>query len=163
MHDIDLDIPHGFDDRTFDVGAAPDAKPDIHLLFVNPDYLEEAIDKVGRSRFDGGYVMACWFWELERIPEAWLPALGRVDEVMVASSFVEEAFRRVTDKPIFRVPIPVGEAEDSGLGRADFGLRADAFAFLCTFDFNSSIERKNPCAVVDAFRPRSRGDVMTFS
>ncbi|MGO4222725.1 glycosyltransferase [Lysobacter sp. TAF61] len=162
LHDIELDIPHGFDDRTMEGRFAPDAPHEIHLLFVNPDYLDEAMDKVGRGKFDHGYVMACWFWELERIPEAWLPALERVDEVIVASTFIEKGFEQITAKPIFKLPIPVGEAEDSGLSRADFGLRPGAFVFLSTFDFNSSVERKNPFAALEAFRaafPPERRDV----
>jgi glycosyltransferase involved in cell wall biosynthesis len=162
LHDIELDIPHGFGDRAMEGRFTSDAPHDIHLLFVNPDYLAEAIDKVGRSKFESGYVMACWFWELERIPDAWLPALDQVDEVMVASTFVEDAFRKITSKPVLNVPIPVGEVDDSGLERADFGLQPDAFVFLSTFDFNSSIERKNPFAAVQAFQaafPPERRDV----
>ena len=162
LHDIDLNIPHGFDDRSFELDSDAGAQHGVHLLFVNPDYLDEAMDKVGRARFSGGYVIACWFWELERIPDTWLPALERVDEILAASSFIEEAFRRVTRKPMFRLPIPLGETQDSGLERPDFALRDGTFVFLTTFDFNSSIERKNPFAVVEAFReafPLGREDV----
>lgn len=96
-------------------------------------------------------MIACWFWELEIIPLEWLPALDIVDEIMVSSSFVEAAFRRVTNKPIFRVPLPLDDVPDSGLTRKDFGLRSDAFIFLVTFDFNSWLDRKNPFAAIEAF------------
>lgn len=162
LHDIELDVPHGFDDRSFHLESDDGVEHGVHLLFVNPDYLDAAMDKVGRARFEGGHVIACWFWELERIPDSWLPALAQVDEILVASAFIEEAFARITDKPVFRLPIPLGEPQDSGLSRADFGLEDDRFIFLSTFDFNSSIERKNPFAVVEAFGeafPPDRDDV----
>lgn len=162
LHDTELDVPHGFNDRSFDLESSPHVLHDVHLLFVNPDYLDAAMDKVGRARFKGGYVIACWFWELEHVPDSWLPALEQVDEILVASAFIENAFKLVTDKPVFRLPIPIGEPQDSCLTRADFGLEDDRFVFLSTFDFNSSIERKNPFAVVDAFRmafPPERDDV----
>jgi len=160
--DINLDIPHGLDDRTLDSHLVSEAPYDLNLILVNPDYFAEAVAKVGNERLRGGYVIACWFWELERIPGEWLDAVDTVDEVMVATSFVERAFRRVTEKPILRVPLPVGGAADSGLVREDFGLDPQAFLFLSSFDFNSGIARKNPLAAIEAFRmafPRQRDDV----
>jgi glycosyltransferase involved in cell wall biosynthesis len=160
--DIGLQLPHGLDDDSLDGYLGSEMPYGIHLLFVNPDYLEDSLRKIGRAKLAGGYVIACWFWELEIIPPEWLPALDIVDEIMVSSSFVEAAFRRVTDKPIFRVPLPLDDVPDSGLTRMDLGLRSDAFIFLVTFDFNSWLDRKNPFAAINAFIrafPRERDDV----
>lgn len=160
--DIGLQLPHGFDDDSLDRYLGSETPHSIHLLFVNPDYLEDSLRKIGKAKLVGGYVIACWFWELEIIPPAWLPALDIVDEIMVSSSFVEAAFRRVTDKPILRVPLPLGDGQDSGLTRTDLGLRPDAFIFLVTFDFNSWLDRKNPFAAIEAFIrafPPGRDDV----
>lgn len=151
LFDIELQLPHGFGDGSLDDYLGSKTPYDVHLLFVNPDYLEEALCKIDRAKLAGGYVIACWFWELEIIPLEWLPALDIVDEIMVSSSFVEAAFRRVTNKPIFRVPLPLDDVPDSGLTRKDFGLRSDAFIFLVTFDFNSWLDRKNPFAAIEAF------------
>jgi glycosyltransferase involved in cell wall biosynthesis len=162
LFDIGLQLPHGFADDSLDGYLGSETPHGIHLLFVNPDYLEDALREIGRTKLAGGYVIACWFWELEIIPPEWLPALDIVDEIMVSSSFVEAAFRRVTDKPIFRVPLPLGDVPDSGLTRIDLGLHPDAFIFLVTFDFNSWLDRKNPFAAIEAFMrafPRERGDV----
>ncbi|MDR2872200.1 MAG: glycosyltransferase family 4 protein [Xanthomonadaceae bacterium] len=162
LHDIDLNLPHGMGDRTLENYLGEATPFSIHLIFVNPDYLQEAIDAIGRKRFEGRYVIACWFWELEIIPEEWLSALQDVDEILVATRFVEQAFRRVTDKPITCIPLPVTEMADSGLTRQDFGLREDAFIFLLTFDFNSWLDRKNPFAAINAFSaafPPERNDV----
>lgn len=162
LFDIDLQLPHGFDDGSLNDYLGSETPYGIHLLFVNPDYLDDAIKRIGKTRLSGGYVIACWFWELEVIPPAWLSALELVDEIMVSSKFVETAFRRVTDKPIFRVPLPLGEVPDSGLTRADFGLSPNTFVFLVTFDFNSWLDRKDPFSVVEAFVrafPRERNDV----
>jgi len=130
--------------------------------FVNPDYLDVALTSIGHARMQGRHVIACWFWELDVIPESWLPAIEHVDEIMVASGFLEAAFRKVTDKPILRVPIPLSERPDSGLQRTDFGLPERKFIFLCSFDFHSFVARKNPHAVIGAFRaafPHGRDDV----
>lgn len=162
LQDIAIDVPHGFGDRTLESHIGVAAPHRINLLFVNPDYLAEAFAGIEKAKMEGRYVIACWFWELERIPEQWLWALDKVDEIMVASAFIEQAFSGVTDKPILRVPIPLMEVADSGLSREQFGLPSDGFIFLNTFDFNSWLARKNPLAVIKAFRhafPAHRKDV----
>jgi len=162
LHDVDLGLPHGWDDHSMDAWIREDALHDVSIVFVNPDVFAKAVEQIGRERLAGTFVIACWFWELERIPDAWLSALDEVDAIMVASSFIEDAFRSVTDKPILRVPIPLSEVADSGLQREDFGLDEGCFTFLTSFDFNSAPARKNPLAAINAFRrafPLERQDV----
>jgi len=151
LHDVDLDLPHGRADDSLAEWVDETLPHDVTLVFVNPDFLELALEKVGRDKLAGKYIIACWFWELEEVPAEWMPAVRRVDEIMVATGFIEDAFRRVTDKPVLRVPLPLSSVADSGLQRADFGLDQDSFIFLTSFDFHSWIERKNPYAVVKAF------------
>ncbi|WP_258015233.1 glycosyltransferase family 4 protein [Stenotrophomonas maltophilia] len=150
--DLDLDLPHGREDDSLRQHLGEIAPYAVSLIFVNPDYFEQALKQLGEDRLKHRYLIACWFWELEEIPSSWLPIIDQVDEILVASSFVEEAFRRVTQKPILRVPLPMGELRASTLTRADFGLEDDTFIFLCTFDFNSWVARKNPQAVIEAFK-----------
>jgi len=162
LHDVDLGLPHGWNDRSLDAYMRDASVHPVSIIFINPDCFEAAIEAIGRHRLAGKFVVACWFWELERIPDAWLGALADVDAIMVASSFIEGAFRSVTDKPIFRVPIPLSDVPDSGLQRTDFGLEEGCFTFLTSFDFNSSTARKNPLATIAAFRaafPAERSDV----
>lgn len=150
--DLDLDLPHEFSDSSFMALLGHTAPHVVNLIFVNPDYFDRALAKIGENRLEGRYTIACWFWELEHVPKTWLPALEKIDEILVASEFVADAFRRVTDKPIIRIPLPYYPVPGSGLGRRAFGLDDHAFTFLVTFDFNSFIERKNPLAALRAFQ-----------
>ncbi|QHG85990.1 MULTISPECIES: glycosyltransferase family 4 protein [Xanthomonas] len=162
LYDLDLGLPHSWEDRSLDGFIDQHMPHKVTIVFVNPDYLDAAFEKVGRARMEGHYIIACWFWELEVIPSSWLSAITLVDEIMVASRFIEDAFRDVTDKPIMRLPLPLSDQRDSGLQRRDFGLEPEAFVFLFTFDFHSFVTRKNPQAVVNAFRhafPDDRDDV----
>jgi glycosyltransferase involved in cell wall biosynthesis len=152
VHDIDIGLPHGLEDTSLDQHIGEDMPHGVNLIFVNPDYLQNAIASIGPERLANRHTIGCWFWELENFPDEWLPALQLVDEFMVSSTFIGEVIGPVTDKPILHVPLPVNEASDSGLTRADFGLEEDAFVFLNSFDFNSFLARKNPFAVIDAFR-----------
>ncbi|WP_368562541.1 glycosyltransferase [Pseudoxanthomonas sp. UTMC 1351] len=162
LNNIDLDLPHSWNDRSLDPWISESSPYPNSIVFINPDFFELALKKIGSERSVGHRLIACWFWELETIPEQWHAVIEQVDEIMVASTFVEEAFRRSTDKPILRVPLPVCPMSTSSLERKDFGLEAGKFTFLCMFDFHSSIERKNPFAVIEAFRtafPPHRTDV----
>ncbi|WP_254422926.1 glycosyltransferase family 4 protein [Rhodanobacter sp. B05] len=152
VHNIDIDIPHGMDDTSLDEHICTATPYGVNLVFVNPDYLDDAIANIGRERLAGRHTMACWFWELEKFPEEWLPALRVVDEIMVSSGFIGEVIGSITDKPLLHVPLPVGDVDDSGLTRMDFGLEDDTFIFLNSFDFNSFLTRKNPFAVIKAFQ-----------
>lgn len=152
IHDIDIDVPHGMDDHSLGAPIGGEVAHEVNLVFVNPDYLEQAMANIERERLGERYTIAGWFWELEKFPDEWLHALRRVDEVMVSTGFIRHAVAAVTDKPVWNVPVPIGQPPDSGLARTDFGLGENDFVFLCSFDFNSYVERKNPEAAIEAFR-----------
>lgn len=152
LNDIDLDLPHGFGDVAFAASLVDEAPYPINVIFVNPDYLGAALAAIGNAKIAGRYIVACWFWELEQVPVEWLPAIAQVDEILVASEFVGQAFRAVTTKPVTCVPLPVWIGADSGIDRSAFGLDPDTFVFLTSFDFHSWVERKNPLGAIEAFR-----------
>jgi glycosyltransferase involved in cell wall biosynthesis len=159
LYDVDIDIPHAERDTTMEAYMGRSPSFGWNLIFINPDHWEEALPQFANGASPAGRVIGYWFWELEAFPETWLPALDRVDEIMVSSAFVAEALRKVCGKPVTRVPLPLVVGDDSGLQRCHFGLREDDYVFFCSFDFNSSIARKNPWAVMEAFRQAfPRGD-----
>lgn len=143
-----IDIPHSCGDHRLSALVTDTSAYLVNIVFVNPDHFLDVLPKLQ----PGSYTIGFWFWELDVIPDGWLEALDRVDEVWVATEFIEKAFRQVTEKPVVRIPHPISIAATAEVSRADFDLVADAFVFLCTFDFNSSIHRKNPYAVLDAFK-----------
>lgn len=156
--DLDLGLPHSR--QTYQRYGEPNRCRDaVDLVVVNPDYLCRALPQIEALGKDRRLRIGCWFWELDIIPDRWHEALKHIDAIMVSSGFIELAFAKVTDKPIFRVPLPLRPRVDSGLGRDAFGLSGEAFLFLCSLDFHSSIYRKNPNAVISAFlRAFPRGD-----
>ena len=152
LHDVDIDIPHDRRDHTLapHMGTASSFTRD--LIFVNPDHWKDTLRSIGTHHGRDRHVIGYWFWELEKFPEDWLHALDQVDEIMVSSAYVEQSVRRVCSKPVTRVPVPLVSGNDSGLQRGHFGLRDDDYVFFCSFDFNSAVVRKNPHAVIAAFR-----------
>lgn len=150
--DLDIELPHSLGDASLGAAISSSCPHPVDIIFVNPDQLGLALEKIESEHPGKRYRVGCWFWELENFPKQWIPALDQVDAVMVASEFIAQSIRRVTDKPVFVIPLPVNDLTDSGLTRADFGLSQDDFIFLCSFDFNSWMSRKNPIAVVEAFK-----------
>lgn len=152
LNDVDLDLPHSSNDDSLDIYLSKEAPHPVSIVFVNPDYLGGALSKMRKTLPEGGRLIACWFWELETLPVSWLPSIHLVDEFIVSSRFIESALRKATDKPITFAPQPLMPPIGAGLVRQDFGLPKNSFVFLCSFDFNSWIERKNPFAVIEAFK-----------
>ena len=150
INDAGLRIPHACNDYSMAPYLGCGSPYPVNLVFVNPDLFGALAPRLKRQGH--GRTIAFWFWELETIPDCWLPVLDQVDEVWVSTRFVEDAFRKVTDKPITRVPHPVLPKREADLPRSSFGLHDEAFVFLCSFDFNSSVHRKNPWAVIRAFK-----------
>jgi glycosyltransferase involved in cell wall biosynthesis len=159
LHDVNVDIAHARRDLSLNRHFQARSLHQWDLVFINPDRWSDALRSVKGHAHSKRYVIGYWFWELETFPEAWLPVLQDVDEVMVSSAFVEKAVRKVCNKPVTRVSLPLILGPDSGLQRSHFGLPENVYIFLCTFDFSSTLARKNPLAVVEAFRRAfPRGD-----
>lgn len=152
LHDLELGVPHSMADDSLGGKFRTDLPEQVVIIFINPDYFDAAVQEIGEAKLRGKYIIACWFWELERLPETWLPALKRVDEVMVASGFIADAVRQCSSIPVLHAPIPLAAMDRADIGREAFGIDEEAFVFLVTFDFNSWIERKNPQAAIGAFR-----------
>jgi glycosyltransferase involved in cell wall biosynthesis len=152
LHDVDINIPHARRDQTLASHMGMASSFTWDLIFVNPDHWEETLLSIGNPTGRGRHVIGYWFWELENFPADWQRAFDHVDEIMVSSAFVEQSVRRVCNKPVTRVPLPLVIGNDSGLQRRHFGLKEEDYVFFCSFDFNSTVFRKNPHAVIEAFR-----------
>jgi glycosyltransferase involved in cell wall biosynthesis len=125
---------------------------DLWTLNINEfaSFREEALSKLDDSR----HRIATWYWEFPTVPRSLRAQFDRVDEIWVASSFIRRSFLRYTHRPIHIVPplVPRFELSMSPLHvRARLGIPMEAVMFLYTFDFNSSVARKNPLGVIEAF------------
>ncbi|WP_408597102.1 glycosyltransferase [Limnohabitans sp.] len=107
----------------------------------------------GASAFEGYHNIGWWPWELSVFPKAWQPhAFKLVDEVWASSTFLEDMYKRSTDKPVHLVPLAVSVDRIKRHPRKYYGLPDKKYLFLYVFDFNSSVARKNPMAAVNAFK-----------
>jgi glycosyltransferase involved in cell wall biosynthesis len=142
----DLDAAYGL--QEYQDGDAPAMRHGAELLCVNPDELPEFVSRVGAESLRRPRI-GVWGWEVANIPERWREALALVDEVWVYSKFMAENFAALP-VPVRALPPPVpvaaGVVEPLRLGVPP------GFLFLFVFDYMSTVQRKNPVGVIDAFK-----------
>jgi glycosyltransferase involved in cell wall biosynthesis len=122
-----------------------------NIVSLNAEHLVQFALDSGRDLLRNRYSAGLWFWETSRFPKQFRHAFDYVDEVWVASDFVREAVARETAKPVLTFPLPVLAPPPPTLSRSDFGLPEDAFVFLFVFDYFSTLQRKNPLGLIEAF------------
>jgi glycosyltransferase involved in cell wall biosynthesis len=123
---------------------------EVTLVCANADETPRVLDGLPHRMTAGGHRVGFWFWETEELPKRYQFAADDLDEVWTATDFVAEAIRRTVAKPVYVCPLPLRLPEEVVLPRAELGL-PDGFLFLFVFDFLSSIERKNPIGLIEAF------------
>ena len=162
VKDVDQRLRARQADRSLAAHIGDDLRHTLSLMCLNPDMLKPVLPILQESRNRGGRSVGYWYWELESVPRPWDDAFAAVDEIWCATEFIARAMRGATTKPVVKITPPIELALERQYRRSDFGLPAEPFLFLFTFDFNSFLERKNPAAAIRAFRsafPRGRGDV----
>lgn len=130
---------------------------DINLIHINADFLSLAKQELPSHFFKDRYNIAYWAWELEEIPEEWIPVFEEIDEVWVPSEFVKQAVEKSSPVPVITIPHCIDLKTESTLSRSYFGIADTAFTFLAMFDTRSIAERKNPFGAVKAFKQAFEG------
>jgi glycosyltransferase involved in cell wall biosynthesis len=130
--------------------SAHDGPYSVTLVCANADEFPRAVDALPPEMRDPCYRIGFWFWETERLPEVYRPSSDLLDEIWVASEYVAAAVQPAVTKPVRICPVPVRQFAPTTMSRADLGA-PEGFLFLFMFDFLSSIQRKNPIGLVQAF------------
>ena len=107
----------------------------------------------GATVFNGYNNIGWWPWELSTFPKTWKQYVFKlVDEVWASSKFLEVMYKQSTTKQVNLVPLAVSVERTKRNKREYYGLPEKKYLFLYVFDFNSSVERKNPKAALNAFK-----------
>jgi glycosyltransferase involved in cell wall biosynthesis len=123
----------------------------INVVCLNPEHMLEFAQRGGAELFLDRYTVGVWCWEASRLPDSFRPAFDLVDEIWVASEYGAEILGESTEKPVQVFPMPVEIPPPSTRQRAELGLPEERFVFLFAFDFFSTLERKNPFGLIQAF------------
>jgi glycosyltransferase involved in cell wall biosynthesis len=134
---------HGFEDLVRHGGHG------FEIVAVNADELPDFVRRLGEDYFEGPRI-GIWGWETNSIPARWARAFALVQEIWVYSRFMAENIGAATSVPVRALPPPVERprepAEPLRLGVGD------GFLFLFVFDYLSTVQRKNPVGLVEAFK-----------
>lgn len=141
-----------YDEPEFDNEITKDFTYNINVFHIEPHTnFEVAVSDLGIDNLKGRYNIGYWVHETENIPKKWYNSFKYVNEVWTPSEYASAAFRKVSPVPVYTIPYGVETKKNEKLTRKDFGLPEDKFIFLCMYDPTSSIARKNPQAVINAF------------
>lgn len=120
--------------------------------------LTEFAAESGLHLRDGVHRIAVWYWELAQMPAGWSEFAQQVDEIWAPTEFIASAMRASTDRPVHAMPPGMELPRFTPRPRESFGLNPEGTLFLFVFDMASVMKRKNPLAVIDAFRQSFRAD-----
>ncbi|WP_051434562.1 methyltransferase domain-containing protein [Desulfonatronum lacustre] len=140
--------------RSAHATAIPDSGSlyDVSIFHLDPRYVDLIPERLGPDFLPGRYNIFYFNWELPRLPDAWRRFFDWCDEVWTPTRFVYDAVVAAVPKPVSLAPHAVAADAPRGANRAEFGLPEGAYIFLCSLDFHSELERKNPMAAIRAFR-----------
>lgn len=151
---IDLRLPckNPMQDSTYTAQLQTTNPHAVNVVHVDAPGMRDLEHHHGREFFAGKYTVGYWAWELPEFPDAWVDYADYCDEVWAPSRFVAEAIAAKVPVPVLTMPHAISFARPEGDTRSRFGLPRDQFLFLFLYDLNSYSARKNPAAVLEAFR-----------
>ena len=151
LHDVSSLTGNRSHDRSLQITEGA-GKPDINLVCVDAGQHFALLSEVGESFFTDAYNIGAWAWELPRFPEEWYNRFAFYDEIWVGTSFIASALAPIAPVPVIRLPPVITACGSREAGRARLGVAQDEFVFGFAFDVHSHLARKNPAAIIEAFR-----------
>jgi glycosyltransferase involved in cell wall biosynthesis len=114
----------------------------IQVIHLTPENYPQYLDG---GHYNVGYTV----WETDRLPDAWVPLINRLDEVWVPSAWNKQVFESSgVTKPVYVIPHVVAAPNPSQAAYLNLGVAEDTFLFYSIFQW---IERKNPIALLKAY------------
>jgi glycosyltransferase involved in cell wall biosynthesis len=151
---VDLKLPckNPMTDETFADRLHADNPHPVNVFHIDTPVSGDIDHHHGTGFRRGKYNIGYWAWELPEFPDAWIQYADFFDEIWAPSRFTAEAIAEKVPVPVLAMPHSIAFEPPAGDNRARFGLPAGEFLFLFIYDLNSYSERKNPGAVLEAFR-----------
>ena len=134
----------------------------VDLIHTNPNVLHHTDGLVDRLQLQAPLRIGYWAWELEQFPQGWERGFAGLDQLWCPSSFTAASLGLRSPVPVTTLPhLPDwSRAERLRALRATRSPGNRPFTCLFAFDFWSTVGRKNPYGVIEAFQlafPRRSG------
>jgi hypothetical protein len=125
-------------------------EPMFNLVCLNGDQLAAFVHAGGGELLGDRITIGSWGWETDVIPPSWQPGFQYVDEIWVYSNFVAHNLSRLSPVPVVVVPQAIEVPDPTGVDVELIG--EEEFTFLFMFDYFSTLQRKNPIGLIEAFK-----------
>jgi len=145
---LPVELAAGYGRQGFE-DLVQDGDHSCEIVAVNAAELPDFVARLGEDYFKGPRI-GIWGWETNSIPPSWQRAFAFVDEVWVYSRFMAENIGAVAPVPVLPLPPPVERGVEPA---APLRLGVPSgFLFLFVFDYLSTVQRKNPVGLIEAFK-----------
>lgn len=140
------------EDKSFDDRLVEDNSYPINVFHIDAPQSADIDHHHGPAFREGKRNIGYWAWELPEFPDDWVSYFSYFDEIWTPSNFVREAVAMKSPIPVVTIPHCIEFKVPETQEREKFGLPSDKFLFLFAYDLNSYQPRKNPMAVIQAFK-----------
>lgn len=137
----------------------------INLFFMNPPIIEMLFrDLPNLVTVKDKLNVGLCFWELPNLPPSWVPILNQMDLVLAPSLFIQRAMVASPLKTLVtHCPQALPAVPDAIKNRERWGMQKGRVIFVFSFDISSGVQKKNPLAVIEAFKlafPNDEADLI---
>ena len=158
--DLDNPAPVGFNEE---LACEPLGSAAVNLIHLNAESIPLVFAYLPDA-FKDSYNIGYFFWELDTPAKCHELALELLDEVWVSTEYGVSQYKGESTKPVKNVGMTYEElniplkAECRAEVCSRFGIDTSSTIFLTTFDAMSFVQRKNPQAVIKAFKEAFKGN-----
>ena len=147
-----LNLPCGLEELDYPVETIPNEFAMFNIVHMNADSIQYFFNRMGKDCLNGRYNIGLWVWELAAFRPDWYDSFKPFHEIWVPSEFCKQSISAISPVPVYVIPHIVEEQviTDSN-NRSYFDLPEEVFIFGYMFDCSSSIARKNPFSLIEAF------------
>ncbi|WP_134338285.1 glycosyltransferase [Flavobacterium psychrophilum] len=150
---LDIKTNHRHEDKTFE-NFTKEAPYSINLVLLGPGeaslpltYFEDS------GLFKNKYNIYYLNWESEYFPQEYVDNISFFDEIWVPAKYCQNVISKVTNIPVTVIHYPIEIViPDTIDEEAENFYNKSSFNFLFIFDYNSTLERKNPINLIKAFK-----------
>ncbi|SNB02776.1 Glycosyl transferase, group 1 family protein [Flavobacterium psychrophilum] len=150
---LDIKTNHRHEDKTFE-NFTKEAPYSINLVLLGPGeaslpltYFEDS------GLFKNKYNIYYLNWESEYFPQEYVDNISFFDEIWVPAKYCQNVISKVTNIPVTVIHYPIEIViPDTIDEEAENFYDKSSFNFLFIFDYNSTLERKNPINLIKAFK-----------
>ncbi|HXH41605.1 MAG TPA: glycosyltransferase family 4 protein [Thermoanaerobaculia bacterium] len=122
------------------------------IYHVNADQLPAVYNDMPDLFSASSYNIGCWHWELPELPDELASSAEPLDEIWAPSAFIQRAISPKVTIPVVHMPHGIEVTSMEACSPEELGVPRGRFPFLCMFDFDSVMHRKNPLGAAEAFR-----------